>query len=113
MKTFETTFLSHMFRNWHQVATLKTARSNLKEGEIYIVMDFSQDYTCKFGRKIQSLFYGALKSTLGLHTGVVYNSGEVRQNHRSFFDTSKPLGRVVVWTLNFRSEMVAAAGSRA
>jgi len=40
-------------------------------------------------------------------------SGEVRQNHRSFFDTSKPLGRVVVWTLNFRSEMVATAGSRA
>ena len=59
--------------------------------------------------------YGLALAALALMTATrrVHNSGEVRQNHRSFYDTSKPLGRVVVWTLNFRSEMVATAGSRA
>lgn len=65
-------FMEHYFRQSHQFSTLKLVRSNLKEGDIFILQDFSQNYTCKYAREVQSHFYCASKQEVVLHTGVVY-----------------------------------------
>ena len=80
-------YLTHVFRDWHQFGTLKKVRQNLSENELYIVMDFSQNYVCKYAREVQSHFYGASKTELTLHTGVVY--AEKEEDMQSFCTVSE------------------------
>ena len=65
-------FLAHKFREKHQYEVLKNKRENLKEGDVYIWQDFSENYTLKYGREVQSACYGASHQQVTLHTGVVY-----------------------------------------
>jgi len=69
-------YMDHHFRESHQNSTLKEARSTLNEEDLFILMDFSQNYTCKYSREVQSHFYGGSKEEITLHTGVVYYPGE-------------------------------------
>lgn len=44
----------------------------VKEDEIIIIRDFSENYTCKMSEEIQSAHFGASKNQFTLHTGVIY-----------------------------------------
>lgn len=45
---------------------------NLKPFECAILMDFSENYDCKLSEEIQALHFGGSKSSITLHTGMIY-----------------------------------------
>ncbi|KYM96050.1 hypothetical protein ALC62_13300 [Cyphomyrmex costatus] len=64
------TFLKHYYDTSHQHRTLRNLEDNLKDNEVKIIMDFSENYICKYSEEIQSVHFGASKTQLSLHTGV-------------------------------------------
>ena len=81
-------FLLHSFRDYHQMMTLKEKRGNLHAKEIYIWVDFSENYECKYEHEIQSHFYGASKEQVTLHTGVVF----LKEEFHTFCTASRAPG---------------------
>lgn len=75
-------FLKHLYNTEHQYQTMSEIRKNLKENELFIVIDFSENYNCKFSEEIQSVHFGASKKQISLHTGAFFykeeNSGEIK-----------------------------------
>lgn len=73
-------YMQHVYDTSHQFMFLKELQKNLKENEVMIVMDFSENYKCKYASEIQSVHFGASKKQVSLHTGAYYyrtKSGEV------------------------------------
>ena len=68
------TFAKHVFNIRHQHAATrglrKRAMESDTEGTIHI--DFSENYTCRYSREIQSIIFGASHQQATLHTGVLY-----------------------------------------
>jgi len=81
-------FLLHTFRESHQTKVLKVKRENLDNDELFIWMDYSENYSCKYHREVQSHYYGASREQVTLHTGVAYQHGKkqafctVSKSHR-------------------------------
>ena len=65
-------YLKHCFITRHQFQALQEIKDNLKRDEILINLDFSQNYSCKYGSEIQSIHFGASKRQVTLHTGGFY-----------------------------------------
>lgn len=65
-------FLIHEFRNFHQFSTTKDIRKNLKNNEVYVVIDWSENYTGKYKEEPQGMHFGDAKPQISLHTGVAY-----------------------------------------
>ena len=59
----------HFFNIGHQYKTLRFLRENLDEGEIMIHMDFSENYSCKYQKEIQSVHFSVSQKQISLHTG--------------------------------------------
>lgn len=78
-------FFSHFYRDVHQRDVLKLKRENLGPGDLYVWMDFSENYACKYDRETQSHYYGASRENVVLHTGIVYQQSE----KKSFCTVSK------------------------
>ena len=57
----------------------------MKDDELLIHIDFSENYVCKSLKEIQESRYGASKRQLTIHTGVYYTSS-----------TEKPVSFVTV-----------------
>ena len=55
---------------------MREKKSSLKEDELLIHIDFSENYNCKQHSEIQSCHFGASHSQVTLHTGVAYTSDE-------------------------------------
>lgn len=75
VKTFNNLFpkfVVHVFKTTHQYNSTSAIRKNLKENEVYVVMDFSQNYFGKTHKEIQSANYGASKNQISLHTEGYY-----------------------------------------
>jgi len=64
----------HKYNIVNQYNELKKLRSNLKENECAIIVDFSENYSAKYACEIQSVHFGASRSQVTLHTGVYYTS---------------------------------------
>ncbi|KAL0860169.1 hypothetical protein ABMA27_010476 [Loxostege sticticalis] len=65
-------FKTHHF-NWkEQQRQYRTCVNNLKDDEIAIICDFSENYECKYGQEIQSTHFGASKNAVTLHTGMIF-----------------------------------------
>jgi len=47
----------------------------LAANEIMILVDFSENYGCKYSEEVQSAHFGASKGQVTLHTGVLYLNG--------------------------------------
>ena len=60
--------------------------------EAYILVDFSENYVCKYSKEVQSVHFGASKAQISLHTGVLYyhasNVSEVGDQNQSGIDLS-------------------------
>lgn len=65
-------YMEHVFRDFHQLLVLREKRKHLGPSDIYVWMDFSQNYQCKYGREIQSHYFGGSHEEVKMHTGVVY-----------------------------------------
>ena len=74
-------FLKHAFNNRHQKNAFTSLQDNLKPHEVYMVIDFSENYVYKYAQSIQSTHFGASKKQVTLHTGAFYyrhDDGKVR-----------------------------------
>ena len=63
-------FLKHSYDTWHQYKAVQDIESNLPLNHVKLVIDFSQNYICKYASEIQSVHFGASKVQITLHSGV-------------------------------------------
>ncbi|PZC75021.1 hypothetical protein B5X24_HaOG206846 [Helicoverpa armigera] len=69
-------FKSHIY-NWrHQQSEYLKCINGLHDNEIAILCDFSENYECKLGTEIQAMHFGASKSNITLHCGIIYFKGK-------------------------------------
>lgn len=61
--------MQHIGRIEHQRASVKSLKSNLREKDLYINCDWSQDYEGKYGSEPQSTHFGGSRPHFALHTG--------------------------------------------
>lgn len=48
-------------------------KNKLKENEILLHVDFSENYSCKYAKETQSVHFGASREQITLHTGMMYH----------------------------------------
>lgn len=65
-------FLRHEYDTHHQSQVISLIKDNLSENDVLLVMDFSQNYICKYSEEIHSAHFGASKKQVSLHTGALY-----------------------------------------
>jgi hypothetical protein len=72
MNLFKTDFnlyMKHVYRDQHQQDYFRDTKANLKEGELYLHVDWAENYNKKKQREIQSAYFGASQQEVSLHTG--------------------------------------------
>ncbi|XP_060591766.1 uncharacterized protein LOC132746584 [Ruditapes philippinarum] len=62
----------HIFNIRHQYKAMAFLKDNMTEQEIFIHMDFSENYNCKLQSEIQSMHFGASQRQISIHTGIAY-----------------------------------------
>lgn len=72
-------YLRHVYDTHHQYKAFEELRKNLKPGEIYAVVDFSENFACKHATEIQSVHFGASKKQISLHTGTFFYKKEEKK----------------------------------
>lgn len=65
-------FRAHEFKIFHQKQFTKTLLNNLNADELVVLIDFSENYSCKYGTEVQSVYFGASRTQCTLHTGMLY-----------------------------------------
>lgn len=78
---------------------MKSCRENLKQDEVLLIIDFSENYECKYNQEIQSSHFGASKKQITLHTAVLYYKENQDVKCLSFATVSESLRHdaSVVW----------------
>lgn len=65
-------FKTHIF-NWiEQQRQYRDCIKNMKDDEIVILCDFSENFNCKYSEEVQSMHFGASRNTITLHCGVIF-----------------------------------------
>ena len=62
----------HIYCMRHQFEILRQKKLELTEQETMIHVDFSENFTCKFAKQVQSAHFGSNNIQITLHTGVLY-----------------------------------------
>lgn len=62
----------HVYNIKHQYFQYLTCIKELKDNEVAIHIDFSENYTCKLATEVQSMHFAGSKPQITLHTGVLY-----------------------------------------
>ena len=74
-------YLRYVYDTGHQFHAIENVKLSLKENEVFMVIDFYQNYVGKYANAIQSCHFGASKQQITLHTGAFYykkkNSNEI------------------------------------
>ena len=52
-------------------------KENMTEDEIFIHMDFSENYKCKLQSEIQSMHFGASQRQISVHTEIAYTKNKL------------------------------------
>lgn len=86
-------FCKHVYNVNHQFKAMKQLKESLCANEVVILMDFSENFICKYSQEVQSVHFGASKVQVTLHTGVVYHVGTEGENEKciSFCSISSSL----------------------
>jgi len=109
-------FEQHHYRAYHQQAQLTALKAKLNCNECVLVIDYSENYLCKYGSETQSVHFGASRRQLTLHTAVLYyRNGANELNCKSFCTISESLRHdpSAVWAhlkpvLNYMRETIPA-----
>jgi hypothetical protein len=72
LKTELPTFKQHQYRVNHQQTALSKMKERLRSTEVLMIIDFSENYMCKYSSEAQSVHFGASRQQITLHTGVFY-----------------------------------------
>jgi hypothetical protein len=67
----------HIFNIRHQYKAMAFLKDNMTEQEIFIHMDFSENYNCKLQSEIQSMHFGASQRQISIHTGIAYTKEKI------------------------------------
>ena len=67
-------FTTHTFNIGHQYRTLRSLKEQMSADEVTVHVDFSENYTCRYGEEIQSVHFGGSHRQASLHTGVYYTT---------------------------------------
>ena len=67
-------FTTHTFNIGHQYRTLRSLKEQMSADEVTVHVDFSENYTCRYGAEIQSVHFGGSHRQASLHTGVYYTT---------------------------------------
>lgn len=67
-------FMTHLHTHLHQSRAAKNLKSSLGKNEAVILIDFSENYQCKYGTEVQSVHFGASRSQITIHSGMLYTS---------------------------------------
>lgn len=65
-------YLKHVYDTGHQFKFFGNLKKELKKNEVFIVVDFSENYVCKYASEVQSVHFGASKKQISLHTGAFF-----------------------------------------
>lgn len=65
-------YLKHVYDTSHQLKLAKSLQQTLDKDEVFIVIDFSENYLCKYASEVQSVHFGASKKQISLHTGAFF-----------------------------------------
>lgn len=92
-------FMAHEARIVHQHNTITQLKKDLKQGEILIHCDFSENYSLKYAEETQSFHFGGARQQISLHTVVVYSKVEMETKPKSFCTLSESLqhGAAAIW----------------
>ncbi|XP_062532769.1 uncharacterized protein LOC134198688 isoform X1 [Bombyx mori] len=67
------TFMQHLANIMNQYKAIRYIKQNLSPSQSLLHIDFSENYSCKYGSEVQSAHFGGSKSQLSLHTCVYYS----------------------------------------
>ncbi|KAJ8334000.1 hypothetical protein SKAU_G00413190 [Synaphobranchus kaupii] len=70
---------------------------NLKHNESLLHIDFSENYSCKYSKEIQSVHFGGSHQQASLHTGVLYTAGEEAPRTFCSISPSRRHEPVAIW----------------
>lgn len=65
-------YLKHVYSTGHQLKFIEDLKLHLEYKEVFVVIDFSENYLCKYNSEIQSVHFGASKKQISLHTGAFF-----------------------------------------
>lgn len=90
-------FSRHCYNIRHQLGVCKRQRENLSVHEVWLHVDFAENWVSKSLYEVQAVHFGGSHSQLSLHTGVVYNGAF--SNPRTFCSISDNTdhGPVAIW----------------
>lgn len=86
----------HAFNIKHQYSQYLSCIKNLKDTEVAFHFDFSGNYVCKLTTEVQSMHFGASKSQVTIHTGVLYAKEKKAQSFASI-SASNEHGPEAIW----------------
>ena len=85
-------FKEHEYRMNHQQNIRTEMKASLLPNEGILIIDFSENYSCKYSSETQSVHFGASRQQVTLHTGVLYfMSGDRALGCKSFCSVSESL----------------------
>ena len=95
-----TKFKKHFFNICHQFLQYRYLKGSLSDEECMIHIDFSENFTCKYFKEIQSVHFGSSHCQATLHTGVFYVrvGSEVKATSFCTISDSKQHDPCGIWT---------------
>jgi hypothetical protein len=67
-------YMKHVFNYEHQHDIMENKRKNLTSEELYLWVDFAENWMTKYATEIQSVHFGGSRLSITLHTAVGYSS---------------------------------------
>lgn len=65
-------YMKHVGNIRHQCRVLKTRKSQLTTTDLFLHIDFAENFSCKYVREIQAVHFGSNRTQVTIHTGVLY-----------------------------------------
>lgn len=65
-------FKVHHYNVYHQYLQYKESIEKLEDHEVILHCDFSENYVSKMAEEVQAMHFGASKTKVTLHTGLLY-----------------------------------------
>lgn len=69
-------YRQHVANIKHQYQVTSGIKKSLAEDEVFVHIDFSENYHCKYGEEVQSVHFGGSRKQVTLHTVVLYYKSE-------------------------------------
>ncbi|CAH0555183.1 unnamed protein product [Brassicogethes aeneus] len=94
--------MQHIANRNHQYKQLDLIKHSLKNNEIILHMDYSENYVCKYEKEVQSLHFGGSKNQIVLHTVMAYikTDNKVRKPFCTFSNSPRKDPIAIVAHLN-------------